>query len=119
MAVGWPRRTIHTFSQSGNDTYNPDLPMYLLCWRQTMPYILSESDNRAQSHNNVHYRRAEDISFEFNPLYNGTTPRSINIKQLICSTVGTWEVADWSKATDMEFGRLVKGRQWWQWDMLV
>eukprot|EP00971_Amphidinium_carterae_P013187 260191-Amphidinium_carterae.1 len=91
---------IHTRwnTQSGGDTYNPELPMYLLCWRQTMPYILRESHDWAQSHSNVYDRRAEDISIEFNSLYNGTTPRDISIKQLMGPTTGTWELAGWSKA---------------------
>eukprot|EP00971_Amphidinium_carterae_P061050 1208130-Amphidinium_carterae.2 len=67
--------------QLSNDTYNDKIPMLLLCWRQTMPERLGKS------HANRHYRRAEDIAIEYNPVYIGTYPRDIHIRALLSVTI--------------------------------
>eukprot|EP00971_Amphidinium_carterae_P135949 2693777-Amphidinium_carterae.2 len=76
--------------QPGNDTHNPELPMYTCCAAAAaMPYIHSEADNRAQCHSNVYYRRAEDISIEFNPLYIESTMGTLPLQlSSIRSTMG-------------------------------
>eukprot|EP00971_Amphidinium_carterae_P266910 5294337-Amphidinium_carterae.4 len=63
--------------------------MYLLAWRSAMPHILGNSDYDGHTLSNTYYRRAEDVSIEFNPLYNDQTPRDIEIRQLL-GTIGTW-----------------------------
>eukprot|EP00971_Amphidinium_carterae_P135953 2693917-Amphidinium_carterae.2 len=79
---------------SSSDTYNQELLMCLLAWRATMP----ESDNASYCYNNMYYRRAEDISIKFNPLFIGQLPDG--------PTTGTWEISDWSKTDDKGKGSL-------------
>eukprot|EP00971_Amphidinium_carterae_P164584 3262992-Amphidinium_carterae.1 len=76
------------------ETYNSETPMYLLCWRQTMPRILTQPEHLGKAHSNIYYRRGDDIRVESNPLHiaHGTDPIDIHIKTMLGSTVGTWEL---------------------------
>eukprot|EP00971_Amphidinium_carterae_P181449 3599836-Amphidinium_carterae.3 len=62
-------------------------------------HILGNSDYGGHTHSNIYsniyyrsLRRAEDVSIEFNPLYNGQTPRDIEIRQPLGPTIGTWRI---------------------------
>eukprot|EP00971_Amphidinium_carterae_P239703 4758708-Amphidinium_carterae.1 len=86
---------IHTRWNNGtNDTYNSETPMCLMCWRQTIHHILTQSEHLGKTHSNMYYRRGKDIGIEHSPLYiaHGTGAINIHIKTMLGSTIGTWEV---------------------------
>eukprot|EP00971_Amphidinium_carterae_P349978 6491326-Amphidinium_carterae.2 len=91
---GNPHKVEHT---GKNDACNNGVPMYLLCWRQTMPHLLTQSEHLGKTHSNIYYRRDEGISIECTPstrvyIAHGTDPIDVNIKTMLGSTVGTWEL---------------------------
>eukprot|EP00971_Amphidinium_carterae_P260208 5162514-Amphidinium_carterae.2 len=46
---------------------------------------------------NIYYRRAEDISIEFSPTFNGHRANDIALHSLMAPTIGTWQITDWTK----------------------
>eukprot|EP00971_Amphidinium_carterae_P127773 2531197-Amphidinium_carterae.2 len=49
------------------------------------------------AHSSIYFRRAEDISIEFNPVYNGQDPISLNFGDLMGPTIGVWNMEDWHR----------------------
>eukprot|EP00971_Amphidinium_carterae_P116739 2312192-Amphidinium_carterae.1 len=61
-----------------NDNYGSNKPIYLLAWKTSINHILAHSFAAANAHSAIYFRRAEDISIEFNPIYSGQDPMNFN-----------------------------------------
>eukprot|EP00971_Amphidinium_carterae_P012688 249964-Amphidinium_carterae.2 len=72
-------------------------PLYMLVWKTSMNNILSNSHARAAAHSSIYFRRAEDVSNEFNPVFNGQEPQPLNLRNLLGRPIGVWTMDDWYK----------------------
>eukprot|EP00971_Amphidinium_carterae_P348492 6490520-Amphidinium_carterae.2 len=70
-----------------NTHHGVQTPIYLLVSKTSINNILTNSHARANAHSSIRIRRAEDISIEFNPVFNGQDPMSLNFQELL----GSWK----------------------------
>eukprot|EP00971_Amphidinium_carterae_P198163 3932832-Amphidinium_carterae.1 len=90
---------IHTRwnATTDNDNYGPSTPLYLVVWKTSIHNIMTSSHHRGQAHSSIYFRRAEDISIEFNPVYNGKEAQPLNFRELMGPTIGVWTMESWHR----------------------
>eukprot|EP00971_Amphidinium_carterae_P061143 1210218-Amphidinium_carterae.1 len=66
-------------------------------WKTSIHNILTNSQHRGHAHSSIYFRRAEEISIEFNPVYNGQDPISLNFNELMGPTIGVRNMEDWHR----------------------
>eukprot|EP00971_Amphidinium_carterae_P351069 6491895-Amphidinium_carterae.1 len=83
-------------------------PLYLVVWKTGIHNILTNSHHRGQAQSSIYFRRAEDVSIEFNPVYNGQEAQSLNFRVLMGRPIGVWTMEDWhridTKASTIQYG---------------
>eukprot|EP00971_Amphidinium_carterae_P319296 6346228-Amphidinium_carterae.1 len=90
---------IHTRwnAAADNTNYGVQTPIYLLVWKTSINNILANSHARANAHSSVYFRRAEDVSIEFNPVFNGQDPMNLNFRELLGRPIEVWTMDDWHR----------------------
>eukprot|EP00971_Amphidinium_carterae_P350276 6491466-Amphidinium_carterae.3 len=81
--VQFQQPTIYTIGET---------PHYLSVWRKHEQCV-----GTIRLHGTCAQLSTEDISIEFNPLYNCPTVRPIAIRALLGRTLATWRIVDWSR----------------------
>eukprot|EP00971_Amphidinium_carterae_P093315 1846503-Amphidinium_carterae.1 len=71
-----------------NPSYGVNKPIYLLVWKTSINYILANSHANANAHSSIYFRRAEDVSIEFNPVFNGQDPMNLDLQALLGKPIG-------------------------------
>eukprot|EP00971_Amphidinium_carterae_P048667 959371-Amphidinium_carterae.1 len=80
-----------------NTNYGVNKPIYLLVWETSINNILANSHAKANAHAGIYFRRAEDVSIEFNPVFNGQDPMNFNMQALLGKPIGVWTMDDWHR----------------------
>eukprot|EP00971_Amphidinium_carterae_P045144 888355-Amphidinium_carterae.1 len=80
-----------------NDNYGSNKPIFLLVWKTSINNVLANSHAQANAHSSVYFRRAEDVSLEFNPVFNGQDPMNLHLQALMGRPIGVWKMDDWHR----------------------
>eukprot|EP00971_Amphidinium_carterae_P226010 4482651-Amphidinium_carterae.3 len=90
---------IHTRwnAAADNDNYRSTMPIFLVVWKTSVHNILTTSRRQGNPHSAIHFRRPEDISIEFNPVYNGQDPLPLNLNNMMGQTIGVWNMEHWHR----------------------
>eukprot|EP00971_Amphidinium_carterae_P242455 4814292-Amphidinium_carterae.1 len=51
----------------------------------------------ANANSAIYFRRAEDVSIEFKPIYDGQRPMDFNLKALMGIPIGVWTIDEWHR----------------------
>eukprot|EP00971_Amphidinium_carterae_P109220 2162718-Amphidinium_carterae.1 len=68
-----------------------------MVWKKSIYRIRRNSDHNGATHSSIYYRRAEDVSIEFVPMYNGQEPLDMELAQFMGRLLGVWTMDDWHR----------------------
>eukprot|EP00971_Amphidinium_carterae_P063829 1263571-Amphidinium_carterae.1 len=74
--------------------YGVNKPIYL---KTSINNVLANSHAQANAHSSIYFRRAEDVSIEFNPIFTGQDPMNLNLQALLGKPTGVWTMDDWHR----------------------
>eukprot|EP00971_Amphidinium_carterae_P091864 1818539-Amphidinium_carterae.2 len=68
-----------------------------MVWTKSIYHIRRNSDHIGATYSSIYHRRAEDVSIEFVPMYNGQEPVNMQLRQFMGSPLGVWTLDDWHR----------------------